>query len=159
MHLRPGLDGFVLLNIIFNIQKPLVVYHRVQVDAILSVNWFTGGTFAVYSLLAQHVNLEKSTGKQFTRLASDSKLKFFSKQNGGKVINSKTKELLDNSATAQRILLIVVMTGTCMVIGDGALTPAISGLPINISQKVLSCQTCISLAPQLNAPSYMLILF
>lgn len=85
-----------------------------------------GGTFAVYSLLAQHVNLEKSTGKQFTRLASDSKLKFFSKQNGGKVINSKTKELLDNSATAQRILLIVVMTGTCLVIGDGALTPAIS---------------------------------
>lgn len=85
-----------------------------------------GGTFAVYSLLSQHVNFEKSTGKQFTRLASDTRLKFFSKQKGGKVINSKTKELLEKSAMAQRILLIVVMMGTCMVIGDGALTPAIS---------------------------------
>jgi len=85
-----------------------------------------GGTFAVYSLLSQYVNLEKSTGKQFRRLASDTRLKFFSTENGGKAINSKTKELLEKSATAQRILLIVVMMGTCMVIGDGALTPAIS---------------------------------
>ena len=72
------------------------------------------------------MNLEKSIGKQFTRLASDTKLKFFRKQNGGKVINSKTKELIEKSATAQRILIIVVMIGTCMVIGDGALTPTIS---------------------------------
>ena len=105
------------------------------------------------------MNLEKSIGKQFTRLASDTKLKFFRKQNGGKVINSKTKELIEKSATAQRILIIVVMIGTCMVIGDGALTPAISGLAINIFQKLISRQTSISLAAQLNAPLYMLNLF
>lgn len=45
------------------------------------------------------LNLEKPTGKQFTRLASDTRLKFFSMQNGGKVINSKTKKLLEKSAT------------------------------------------------------------
>ena len=68
-----------------------------------------GRTFAVYSLLSQHVNLEKSIGNKFTCLASDTKLEIFRKQNGGKVINSKRKELIEKSATAQRILIIVVM--------------------------------------------------
>lgn len=87
-----------------------------------------GGTFAIYSLLCQHVNIVgKSTGEQFRRLPSDANLKFFSK---GHVldISSKTKQMLEKSSTAQRILLVFVMLGTSMVIGDGALTPAISVL-------------------------------
>ncbi|KAH9320430.1 hypothetical protein KI387_015069, partial [Taxus chinensis] len=86
------------------------------------------GTFALYSLLCQHVNLGQNASKQFQRIESDSNLRFFGKQNYLGNLNSKTKELLEKSAIAQRILLIVVMFGTCMVIGDGALTPAISVL-------------------------------
>eukprot|EP01018_Ginkgo_biloba_P031856 Gb_04121 [translate_table: standard] len=87
-----------------------------------------GGTFALYSLLCQHMNVGQNAGKQYTRLASDAKLRFFSKQHQGKDVQSKTKQLLEKSKVAQRILIIVVMVGTCMVIGDGALTPAISVL-------------------------------
>eukprot|EP01018_Ginkgo_biloba_P031855 Gb_04140 [translate_table: standard] len=87
-----------------------------------------GGTFALYSLLCQHMNVGQNADKQYTRLASDAKLRFFSKQHEGKDVQSKTKQLLEKSKVAQRILIIVVMVGTCMVIGDGALTPAISVL-------------------------------
>ncbi|KAH9303016.1 hypothetical protein KI387_014599, partial [Taxus chinensis] len=86
-----------------------------------------GGTFALYSLLCRYVNVGQKAGNQFKRLQSDSNLKYFS-QNQGREFNSKTKQLLENSATFQRTLLIVVMIGTCMVLGDGALTPAISVL-------------------------------
>ncbi|KAH9321086.1 hypothetical protein KI387_015725 [Taxus chinensis] len=87
-----------------------------------------GGTFALYSLLCQYINPGQKAGSHFRRLASDSNLKFFGKQNHGRKFNSKAKQLLEESPMAQRILLVVVMFGTCMVIGDGALTPAISVL-------------------------------
>ncbi|XP_057824863.1 potassium transporter 26 [Cryptomeria japonica] len=87
-----------------------------------------GGTFALYSLLCQHLNVGQHAGNRFHRLASDSNLKYFGKQNSLRNINYKIKEMLEKSEMAQRILLIVVMFGTCMVIGDGALTPAISVL-------------------------------
>jgi KUP system potassium uptake protein len=41
--------------------------------------------------------------------------------------NSKVKMLLEKYKTLHTALLIVVLLGTCMVIGDGVLTPAISG--------------------------------
>ncbi|KAH9321088.1 hypothetical protein KI387_015727, partial [Taxus chinensis] len=87
-----------------------------------------GGTFALYSLLCQYINPGENAGSNFRRLASDSNLKFFGKQNHGRKFNSKAKQLLEESPMAQRVLLVVVMFGTCMVIGDGALTPAISVL-------------------------------
>ncbi|GLJ12812.1 hypothetical protein SUGI_0198230 [Cryptomeria japonica] len=88
-----------------------------------------GGTFALYSLLCQHVNMGQKTGNQFRRFSSDSSLTHFGRRNKlGNYINYKTKEMLEKSAVAQRILLTFVMIGTCMVIGDGALTPAISVL-------------------------------
>ncbi|GLJ23291.1 hypothetical protein SUGI_0440630 [Cryptomeria japonica] len=67
-------------------------------------------------------------GKQFQQIPSDSNLTHFGKQNNLRNLNYKIKERLEKSALAQRTLLIVVMIGTCMVIGDGALTPAISVL-------------------------------
>ena len=44
---------------------------------------------------------------------------------------------LEHHKTAQKVLLFVVMLGTCMLIGDGILTPAISGndlLPLLLAQ-------------------------
>ncbi|GLJ23160.1 hypothetical protein SUGI_0437300 [Cryptomeria japonica] len=86
-----------------------------------------GGTFALYSLLSRHINVGQKAGNQFNRLLSDSKLKYFSQKHGNN-FNSKTKQFLETSAVFQRTLLIFVMIGTCMVIGDGSLTPAISVL-------------------------------
>jgi hypothetical protein len=42
---------------------------------------------------------------------------------------AKTKRWLEEYAFRKNALLILVLVGTCMVIGDGILTPAISGIP------------------------------
>ncbi len=41
--------------------------------------------------------------------------------------SSKVKFLLEKYKALHTALLILVLLGTCMVIGDGVLTPAISG--------------------------------
>lgn len=61
-----------------------------------------------------------------TRLASDINLKFHSKK---KKLPSKMREFLERSTTAQSVITYVVLIATSMVMGDGALTPAISGTP------------------------------
>lgn len=41
---------------------------------------------------------------------------------------SKLGKFFEKSIVARRILLFIAMLGMCMLIGDGILTPAISGL-------------------------------
>jgi len=38
-------------------------------------------------------------------------------------------KFFERSITARRVLLFMAILGMCMLIGDGILTPAISGLP------------------------------
>ncbi|KAF5189589.1 Low affinity potassium transport system protein kup [Thalictrum thalictroides] len=85
-----------------------------------------GGTFALYSLLCRHMNFQGKIGIQSSRLASDINLKFYSSKTA--VLQSKTKEFFEKSPRAQSIFTFIVLLATCMVIGDGALTPAISVL-------------------------------
>ena len=40
---------------------------------------------------------------------------------------SKVKSALENSPSAEYFLLLITMLGTSMVIGDGVITPCISG--------------------------------
>ncbi|XP_006645283.1 potassium transporter 6-like [Oryza brachyantha] len=84
-----------------------------------------GGTFALYSLLRQHVNFRGNIPVPLTRLASDVHLKFHSKRRDRP---SWLHLFLENSTKAQVTLTFIVLVGTCMLIGDGALTPAISVL-------------------------------
>ncbi|KAJ1699941.1 hypothetical protein LUZ63_008453 [Rhynchospora breviuscula] len=84
-----------------------------------------GGTFALYSLLRQHVNFKSAMVMPIQSLDSDTNLKFHSKQNA---IQSKARELLEKSTIVQNVITGVVLLSTCMVIGDGALTPSISVL-------------------------------
>ncbi|MQM19580.1 hypothetical protein Taro_052585 [Colocasia esculenta] len=90
-----------------------------------------GGTFAVYSLLRQHVNFKSSGIGQSTRLDSDLNLLYHS---DGSALRTKTRRFLEESKRAQTVMTFIVLLGTCMVIGDGALTPAISGNPIKVLQ-------------------------
>ncbi|KAL5713674.1 Potassium transporter [Ranunculus cassubicifolius] len=83
-----------------------------------------GGTFALYSLLSQHINFRRQIGIKNTRLQSDAELKFYSRRRAA--LQSKTKEFFEKSPRAQNVFITIVLMGTCMVIGDGALTPAIS---------------------------------
>lgn len=48
------------------------------------------------------------------------------------------KEALEKKSFLKIVLLLLVLTGTSMIIGDGILTPAMSGASPNISKQVKS---------------------
>jgi KUP system potassium uptake protein len=53
----------------------------------------------------------------------------------GRSRESRTKRFLESSVFWQKVLLFVVLLGTSMVIGDGVLTPAISGMDDDFCMK------------------------
>ncbi|KAG8075233.1 hypothetical protein GUJ93_ZPchr0006g46378 [Zizania palustris] len=99
-----------------------------------------GGTFALYSLLCRHARaalLPPGRGAE----AGDADHQFFytgSKKalengnartlagGGGGGAAASVRRLLERHRVLQRVLLVLALIGTCMVIGDGVLTPAIS---------------------------------
>ncbi|XP_027108625.1 potassium transporter 26-like [Coffea arabica] len=84
-----------------------------------------GGTFALYSYLRRHINFRTKFTIQNTRLSTDESMRF---SNRPSPLRSKTKEFIERSIRAQNFIIVIVLLGTCMVIGDGALTPATSVL-------------------------------
>ncbi|KAF9600223.1 hypothetical protein IFM89_005047 [Coptis chinensis] len=84
-----------------------------------------GGTFALYSLLCRHAKIKTIPNQHRT----DEKLTTYSRHTfHEKSFATKTKKWLEAQAYRKTALLILVLVGTCMVIGDGILTPAISCL-------------------------------
>ncbi|KAF5795061.1 putative potassium transporter [Helianthus annuus] len=96
-----------------------------------------GGTFALYSLICRHAKVSLLPNKQ-TADESLSTYKLTQPPKGENV--SKLKTLLEKHKTLHTALLILVLLGTCMVIGDGVLTPvisvfsAVSGLELSMSK-------------------------
>ena len=86
----------------------------------------TGGTFALYSLLCRHAKIKTIPNQHRT----DEELTTYSRSTfHERSFAAKTKRWLEEQESAKRAILILVLVGTCMVIGDGILTPAISGMP------------------------------
>lgn len=87
-----------------------------------------GGTFALYSLLCRHARVSTLPNCQL----ADEELSEYTKD--GFVSTNETfsgstlKSTLEKYKVLQTLLLILALIGTCMVIGDGVLTPAISGI-------------------------------
>lgn len=110
---------------------------RAPLDIILEANkmdrsWIclwqlAGGTFALYSKLCQHARVGQTAGRHHSPLQSDAQLKFYGSRSRTRGIHSGVKLFLERTRWEQMALLLLVMTGTSMVIGDGVLTPAISG--------------------------------
>ncbi|KAG8078989.1 hypothetical protein GUJ93_ZPchr0007g5655 [Zizania palustris] len=123
----PNADETVLLGVLSLIFWTLTLMSLVKYALIVlkADDHGEGGTFALYSLLRQHVNFKGNMPVPLTRLASDVNLKFHSKKKSRK---SWLQKFLENSQRAQTVLTFIVLIGTCMLIGDGALTPAISVL-------------------------------
>lgn len=92
-----------------------------------------GGTFALYSLLCSHTNIgilpSKRTGADLSH----------SNQLMRNESQSRLGKFLEHSITARRIVLFIAMLGVCMLIGDGILTPAISGTLLH----TILCCICI----------------
>ncbi|XP_042433441.1 potassium transporter 7-like isoform X8 [Zingiber officinale] len=83
-----------------------------------------GGPFALYSLLCRHAKISLLPNQQ----AVDEELSTYYRtgyipQNS---IYSPLKRFLENHRNLHTCLLVSVLFGACMVIGDGVLTPAIS---------------------------------
>ncbi|KAB2011572.1 hypothetical protein ES319_D09G029600v1 [Gossypium barbadense] len=85
-----------------------------------------GGTFALYSLLCRHARLCSLPNCQL----ADEELSEYQKDGISSIsksfLGSSLKSTLEKHKLLQRLLLVLALIGTCMVIGDGVLTPAIS---------------------------------
>ncbi|KAJ9189795.1 hypothetical protein P3X46_001048 [Hevea brasiliensis] len=84
-----------------------------------------GGTFALYSLLCRHAKFSLLPNQQ----AADEELSAYKYGPTTQVAStSALKRFLEKHKMLRTALLIVVLFGACMVIGDGVLTPAMSVL-------------------------------
>ncbi|CAH9110726.1 unnamed protein product [Cuscuta epithymum] len=93
-----------------------------------------GGTFALYSLLCRHAKVKTIPNQHRT----DEELTTYSRSTFHEHSSAaKTKRWLEAYAFRKNALLILVLVGTCMVIGDGILTPAISVLSASGGIKVV----------------------
>lgn len=86
-----------------------------------------GGTFALYSLLCRHARVSslpncQVADEELSEYKSNEVL--LAEKRGG----SRLKSTLEKHRLLQKVLLVLALIGTCMVIGDGVLTPAISGI-------------------------------
>ncbi|KAJ6697044.1 hypothetical protein OIU85_003409 [Salix viminalis] len=79
--------------------------------------------FALYSLICRHANVSLLPNRQ----VADEALSTYKLENAPEKKNSSIiKMYLEKHRCLHTALLILVLLGTCMVIGDGILTPAIS---------------------------------
>ncbi|RZC60401.1 hypothetical protein C5167_022161 [Papaver somniferum] len=83
-----------------------------------------GGVFALYSLLCRHARLSLLPNQQ----AADEELTAYKYGPSAQIASSPMKRFFEKHKRLRTALLIVVLCGACMVIGDGVLTPAISVL-------------------------------
>ncbi|XP_062229307.1 potassium transporter 10-like [Phragmites australis] len=99
-----------------------------------------GGTFALYSLLCRHARAAllppgrpaagdedqflDVAGGGAKRAAENGNAVTLGRRGGGAA--ASVRRLLERHKVLQRVLLVLALVGTCMVIGDGVLTPAIS---------------------------------
>ncbi|KAL0321521.1 UNVERIFIED_CONTAM: Potassium transporter 26 [Sesamum calycinum] len=81
-----------------------------------------GGAFALYSCIRRHVNFHSKFSVQYARLEPETNVTCDGR--GRLNLGKRIKKFLERSSTAQDFLTVLALLGTCMVIGDGALTPA-----------------------------------
>jgi KUP system potassium uptake protein len=89
-----------------------------------------GGTFALYSLICRHANVSLLPNRQ----VADEELSTYRLEHPPEAAaghRSRLKDWLEMHRSLKTALLVMVMIGTCMIIGDGVLTPAISGTVIH----------------------------
>jgi KUP system potassium uptake protein len=90
---------------------------------LLFCSFDTGGTFALYSLLCRHTKLSHVRNRQEVDEFSTHNLELTSKTRRKHPII----HFLEEHKLVHDVLIGIVLFGTCMVIGDGILTPPMSG--------------------------------
>ena len=114
--------------------KSLCIFTLLVTDLVVFL--LKGGTFALYSLLCRHAKVKTIRNQHRT----DEELTTYSRSTFHEhSFAAKTKRWLEDRTSRKTALLVLVLVGTCMVIGDGILTPAISG---NAFSLTLSSKLC-----------------
>lgn len=90
-----------------------------------------GGTFALYSLICRYAKVglipnDQPEDRQLSNYRLDTPSNQLRRA-------QKIKHGLEKSLSAKIILFLLTILGTSMVIGDGVLTPCISGLSLFLS--------------------------
>ncbi|KAK9108641.1 hypothetical protein Syun_024652 [Stephania yunnanensis] len=105
-----------------------------------------GGTFALYSLLCRYGRFSLLPNQQ----AADEELSAYKYGSSSLAGSSALKRFLEKHKKLRTALLLVVLFGACMVIGDGVLTPAISVLSsvsgLQVTEKKLNSGEVVLLA-------------
>lgn len=107
----------------------MALLHACQImlwDFVMLIRFFpAGGSFALYSLICRHVKINTIPNQHPT----DQALTTYRRHHvDAKPLASRIKKWLENNLYSQRLLVLLVLFGTSMLIGDGILTPAISGM-------------------------------
>ncbi|VAI05865.1 unnamed protein product [Triticum turgidum subsp. durum] len=97
--------------------------HQVRLHCPPSRRQWRGGTFALYSLICRHANVSLLPNRQ---IADEELSTYKLERNPETMDKTRVKVWLEKHKNLHTALLIMVLIGTCMVIGDGVLTPAIS---------------------------------
>jgi KUP system potassium uptake protein len=84
-----------------------------------------GGTFALYSLISRHAKIRLIPDQQDEDAAVSNYC--IQAPNSGMKRAQWIKERLESSNVVKIVLFFITILGTSMVMGDGTLTPAISG--------------------------------
>lgn len=92
----------------------------------------TGGSFALYSLLCRYCNISLLPNQHPTDVELTTYLVDHANQ------KTYLQRKLEGSPSLQKVLLLIVLLGTCMVIGDGILTPSISGKQLFVQSLIHS---------------------
>ena len=84
-----------------------------------------GGTFALYSLVCRYAKVSLTPNQQ----AEDKELSNYKLDVPNRRLKraSFVKSMLEKNQVTKYFILLMTMLGTSMVIGDGILTPCISG--------------------------------
>ncbi|KAE9620101.1 putative potassium transporter [Lupinus albus] len=101
-----------------------------------------GGTFALYSLLCRHARVSLLPD---TQLADEDLIEYTTDESSVPAYKNNVgfglKKLLEKHRVLKKVLLVLALIGTCMVVGDGVLSPAISvfsavsGLELSMSKE------------------------
>uniref|UniRef100_F6GSQ0 Potassium transporter n=1 Tax=Vitis vinifera TaxID=29760 RepID=F6GSQ0_VITVI len=81
-----------------------------------------GGTFALYSLLCRHAKV----GLHPNDRSANEVMKSISAPASKTKVESRARRAIEKHKSSHYLMLFLALFGSCMVIGDGVLTPAIS---------------------------------
>lgn len=100
-----------------------------------------GGTFALYSLLCRHARVNSLPSCQLADENLSSYKDVIGQESAASNRGAKLKNILERHRVLQRLLLVLSLLGASMVIGDGILSPAISGM----RNSLIHCHCCLVL--------------